>query len=157
MYSYTYICIYILCMCVYVFIVVSVCMYQHTRRLSALKPCYLQLYPPSFRFVYLIMILFFLFPYSERDKKNSPLSRKEGRMSRRNSRVYPSSDDLILPGSSSSKVRPSPPQDDPPTTVPSRGEQQSSFHQNLAGVTITKKGVLEEVACLCQYIAATSS
>jgi hypothetical protein len=102
------------------------------------------------------MILFFLFPYSERDKKNSPLSRKEGRMSRRNSRVYPSSDDLILPGSSSSKVRPSPPQDDPPTTVPSRGEQQSSF-QNLAGDTMTKKGALEEVACFCQYITATSS
>jgi hypothetical protein len=58
--------------------------------------------------------------------------------------VYPSSDDLIPPGSSSSKVRPSPTQNDP-TTVPSHGEQ----FQNLAGHT---NGALEEVASCCQYV-----
>ena len=158
MYIYTYICIYI-CMCVYVFIVISVCMYQHMRLEDLVH-----LNPVNYICIHLQFILFisswFLFFSFQilKEIKNKILRCQEKKedMSRRNSRVYPSSDDLIPPRSSSSKVRPSPPQDDP-TTVPSRGEQQSSFHQNLAGDTMSKKGALEEVASCCQYIAAISS
>ena len=74
LYLYMYVCI-----CFYCCKCMHVSTYD-TKRLSALKPCKLHLYPPSIHFVYLIMIPFFLFPNSERDKKqNSPLSRKEGR------------------------------------------------------------------------------
>jgi hypothetical protein len=49
----------------YIFIYVNVCIYeridQEYSQLSARKPFYVHLYPPSFRFVYLIMIPFFPF------------------------------------------------------------------------------------------------